>query len=149
MVGMAETDRQYIKCYDCNRGVPYSAVERVEVPMDIEDGSGYDLVPVPVCYDCRLDMWGHECEHCGRKHMDLEAAYNCCVGATKAPDCRLCGRRMSIGAKGFGPVEGHTITWAKCECCPVGWGRFTGWTYLDGEQDCKHAEEEGGQNNAD
>lgn len=134
-----ETGRStYAECYDCGTSLSPPDTIRAEVPIDLDEG-GYEFVPVPICPRCDLKRHGHPCDHCGELHRDLEAAARCCVGATKAPNCTECGRRMSIGARGFSEIEGHTITWAECECCPIAWGRFTGWDRTDG--DCKHVEE--------
>lgn len=134
-----ESDREYYaRCVNCD--APLSARETVEVQVHVDrEGGGYDRIPMPACRRCWLDRHGVECGHCGELHRTNEAAYNCCVGKSKAPDCAECGRRMEVGAKGYGPLEGETITWAECECCPVGWGRYTGWVQTDGEP-CKHVE---------
>lgn len=141
MVGDSETEvEHYATCYDCDAKLSAREVVRAEVPMDMHDG-GYEFVDVPICRRCQLKRHGHPCDHCGELHMDLEAAYRCCVGVTKAPDCIECGRRMKIGARGYDPLGGDSITWADCECCPVGWGRFTGWTHT-GDEPCKHIDTE-------
>jgi len=108
----------------------------VAVHMDKPDG-GYDRVQMPACRRCALERRGYECEHCGQAHMDPGEAYDCCIGETKAPDCPECGRRMGVEAAGYSPSGGQTITIAECECCPVMWGRFTGWEMTDDEP-CKH-----------
>lgn len=133
------SDAPYAHCVDCE--APLSAREAVKVPVhvDREDG-GYDRVPMPACRRCRLKRHGHACDHCGTLHMTIEAAYHCCMGVSKAPDCPECGRRMEATAWGYDPVEGQTITCAECECCPVFWGRFTQFDYTDDEP-CKHVDE--------
>jgi len=115
----------HFDCYDCGRSLSRRQLAEVEVPMDLDEG-GYEFVPVPICPRCNLERNGHPCSHCDELHRTLEAAYKCCVGVSKTPDCPECGRRMSIGARGFDPAMGHDITWAECDACDVGWGRFTG-----------------------
>lgn len=129
------SDASTTTCVDCDREITRRTATRVMVHMDKPDG-GYDRVPMYACRQCALKRRGYQCDHCGEYHETLLAADECCVGQTKAPDCQACGRRMSVGAKGYGPIEGETITWAECDCCPIGWGQYTGWEQLDG--DCKH-----------
>jgi len=130
-------------CVDCGTELRHGAGTRVMVHMDKPDG-GYDRVEMPACRRCALERRGYDCDECGQVHETNQAAYECCIGSTKAPDCRECGRRMEVGAAGYSPAEGQTITWAECECCPIAWGRFTGWELLDGEEPCKHVEHDGG-----
>ena len=128
-------------CVDCGTELRNGAGTQVMVHMDDPDG-GYDRVRMPACRRCALERRGYECDHCGQLHETQRDAYECCVGDTKAPDCIECGRRMEVGASGYHPVRGPDITWAECECCPIGWGRFTGWELLD-EEPCKHVEGDG------
>lgn len=30
----------------------------------------------------------------------------------------------------------------KCECCPVAWGKYTGWHYDDDADPCEHVDEQ-------
>lgn len=130
-------------CVDCGTELRHGAGTRVMVHMDKFDG-GYDRVEMPACRHCALKRRGYECEECGQLHETQHDAYECCVGTRKAPDCIECGRRMAVGAAGYHPGRGPDITWAECECCPIGWGRFTGWELLDGEEPCKHVEGDDG-----
>lgn len=126
-------DAQHITCYDCERQVPHRHTRRVETPIHHDDGLGYDMIPVPVCDRCRLKRRGHACEHCGQLHADIEAADRCCVGASKAPRCPECSRRMERGSWGYGPDGGMTVDWAECEACGIGWGAWSGFHELDEE----------------
>jgi len=124
---------------DC--GVEITRREATTVQcMDHHEDGGYTTYQAPACRRCALERRGVECSHCGRLHETGEVAYNCCVGESKAPDCPECGRRMGVGGAGYDPDIGMEITWAECECCPVGWGRYTGWEVLDGEDGCEHVE---------
>jgi|GEM_PF-3678823 len=128
----------YATCYDCDRELSGREAMTATVHADRPDG-GYDRIDVPMCPRCHLKRHGHACDHCGELHRSIEAAMDCCVGVTKAPNCPECGRRMRITSRGFHPTFGQTITTAECECCPIGWGRYTRWTRLDGE--CKHVDD--------
>lgn len=72
-----ETDHE-IRCYHCERVVDRRSVSMIETPIDHDEGLGYDMVPVPWCRSCQLEIRGHECDRCGRRHMDLEDALLCC-----------------------------------------------------------------------
>jgi hypothetical protein len=133
------SDEYYRTCVDCGTELRNGGGTMVAVHMDREDG-GYERVNMPACRRCALKRRGYECDHCGQLHETQRQAYECCVGRTKAPDCLECGRRLDVTAKGYGPVEGPTITFAECECCPVAWGRYTGWVQTDDEP-CKHVED--------
>jgi len=129
-----------VACIDCGAEVRRAAASTVTAMSHFDDG-GYETFQAPACRRCALKRRGHECEHCGELHMDIEAAMRCCVGETKAPDCPECGRRMGVGAAGYHPDHGQEITVAECECCPVMWGRFTGWEMTD-DGPCKHLDAE-------
>lgn len=120
-----------ITCGDCGTDLDRRSAVTREVHVDHEDGLGYDRVPMPLCPNCDLKRHGHDCTHCGRTHRSIEAAADCCVGTSKAPDCRECGRRMERGAWGYDAAGNQTIEWAECEGCGIGWGAFTGWHDLD------------------
>lgn len=127
-----------VSCVDCDRDISRRSSTMVAVHMNKPDG-GYDRVRMPACHQCALERRGYECDHCSKLHMDMQGARECCVGSTKAPDCLECGRRMSVAAAGYSPHEGQTITIAECDCCPVMWGRFTGWEMTD-DGPCKHVD---------
>jgi len=128
-------------CVECGRELTRRAATTISVHTELPDG-GYEFVPMPACSRCKLEREGIPCEECGELHRTHEAAYECCIGRTKAPDCPECGRRMAVAAAGYSAHEGQTITIAECECCPVMWGRFTGWE-LTNDDACKHVEEAG------
>lgn len=133
-----------VTCVDCGTEIRHKRATTVEVFDHNDDGLGYTTYQAPACRRCALERRGYECDHCGQLHETNRAAYECCIGDSKAPDCPECGRRMEIGAAGYGPAEGMSITWAECECCPVGWGRFTGWEMTDNDR-CKHVDDNGGE----
>lgn len=127
-------------CYDCGREPAIGSFARREIHIDRPDG-GYDRVPVPLCPDCIGRLFGFECPRCGAHYDDRDDAQYCCRRRPgEAPDCPHCGRRMARGAWGHSPTTGPTVEWAECECCPVAWGRFTGWHHQDDAEPCKHVE---------
>ncbi|WP_435551936.1 hypothetical protein [Natrinema sp. CGMCC1.2065] len=80
-------DDHSIRCYDCEHVVPRHDVSIREIVIPHQDGFGYEEVPVPLCRSCRLERFGHSCDLCGRRYLDLEAALRCC-------DERLEGGRL-------------------------------------------------------
>lgn len=118
-------------CYECDRSFSQPLPQR-EVMMDIPSG-GYDMVSVPMCRDCIHDREGYPCPDCGLLHETADDAEYCCHrDPAEAPDCKECGRRMEVTAKGHDPIEGPSVTVAECEACNVGWGAFTGWFTTEG-----------------
>lgn len=131
-----------MRCYDCAREPGSTPHSRREIVIDSPDGhSGYDVVSVPLCRECIGDRFGHECPICGVPHDSREDARFCCQRRPgEAPDCPHCGRRMQRGAWGTHADGRQTVEWAECECCPVAWGRFTGWHQQDDAEPCEHVE---------
>lgn len=137
---MSEADDWHPSCYDCEREIPQRHLQPTEVIIHHDEGLGYDWVPVPMCGDCRRRRYGYDCPQCGCTYDSEDDAMFCCRRRPgEAPDCPECGRRMERGAWGYSPDGGPTVEWATCECCPVTWGRFTGWHQTDDEP-CKHVE---------
>lgn len=132
------SDAETMACYDCEREVGRRNLQMTEVMMTHDDGMGYDWVPVPLCPDCIGRRWGYDCPQCGLTHDEKDDARYCCRRRPgEAPDCPGCGRRMERGAWGYDPARGNTVEWAECECCPIAWGRFTGWHRTEGDK-CEH-----------
>lgn len=75
--GQVETDHE-IRCYHCERVVARRSVSMIETAIDHNEGLGYEMVPVPCCRACQLEQFGHSCDRCGRRHLDLEDAIRCC-----------------------------------------------------------------------
>lgn len=123
------------KCYDCKRRIDRRNLQPTEVPIHHDDG-GYDWVPVPMCPECQGERYGWDCPICGIVHSEKENAKWCCDRhPAEAPDCIECGRRMERGSWGYSPETGHTVDWAKCEACNIGWGSYTGWHDLNESKD--------------
>lgn len=131
------TDVATVSCVDCGTEIRHDRATTVRC-LDHHGDGGYTEFQAPACRRCALERRGYECEDCGELHETQQAAYECCVGDTKAPDRIQCGRRMEVTAAGYSGLEGQTVTYAECECCPIGWGRFTGRDQLDG--DCEHVD---------
>jgi hypothetical protein len=128
----------HASCYDCERTFSRSLPQRA-VCMDLPSG-GYDFVQVPLCQQCIHERFGYECGQCGLRHDDQRSAEYCCQrDPADAPDCLECDRRMAATVKGHDPVDGAHVTVAECECCPVGWGAFTGWFHTD-DGPCPHVD---------
>jgi hypothetical protein len=131
------TDGYHNTCHDCERTFETSLAMR-DVTIGLESG-GYTTTPVPLCPDCIGERFGFDCPQCGVPHDDRESAKYCCQRRPgEAPDCVECGRRMERKSWGFTATGERTVDVAECECCPVGWGRFTGWTQLDDADPCQH-----------
>lgn len=138
---MSDADRPTMACYDCGRELARRDLQTREVVVDHDCGLGYEEVPVPLCRSCIGRRRGYPCPQCGLRHDDKESARYCCRRRPgEAPDCPACGRRMERGAWGHSAATGPTVEWAECECCPLGWGRFTGWERLDGAK-CEHIDQ--------
>jgi len=138
-------DEPGMACYECGRKFRRRALQTREVVVHHDDGLGYEEIPVPLCRACIGERYGFDCPQCGLHHDDKESAQYCCRRRPgEAPDCPACGRRMERGSWGDDPdaPEGHqrTVEWAECECCPIGWGRFTGWAELNQDK-CEHVDQ--------
>lgn len=65
---------------------------------------------------------------------------------SEAPDCRGCGRRMtveatSISRTGYGPDDiAKRVSLARCVCCPIIWDDWLGWLYVAQDDGCEHVE---------
>lgn len=125
-------------CYDCDRELDRRDLHMRPVIVTHDDGSGYDEVRVPLCPACEGQRFGFECPQCGILHDSKDDAEYCCRRReSEAPDCIECGRRMEVTSMGYSEHRGSSVTTAECECCPVMWGRYTGWDYT-GDSRCKH-----------
>ncbi len=137
---MSDAEDYQPSCYDCGRETARRNLQTREVIVTHDEGLGYEEVTVMLCSRCIGERFGYDCPQCGIRHDDKESARFCCERRpSEAPDCRQCGRRMTVGSASYDPATGTSVTWAECECCPVGWGAFTGWELLDGDP-CKHVE---------
>lgn len=135
---MSDAEEWEPSCYDCGHQPGYRNLVHREVMMHHDEGMGYDMVPVPLCRACVGRRYGFDCPQCGITHDSREDAVYCCRRRPgEAPDCLGCGRRMKRGAWGHSPETGPSVEWAECECCPIAWGRFTGWHRTDGGK-CDH-----------
>lgn len=125
-----------IECYGCGIDVSLRAASHIEEPIDRDDGTGYDMVPVPLCPTCAVQRHGHNCPDCGELHKFQEDALTCCPpradnGMPMGPPCRECGDRMDPGAAGVDAHGVESVSWATCEDCGLGWGPFTGFVDLE------------------
>lgn len=139
---MSETDDPpTIPCYGCDREIRHRRAKKAQV-MEHQESGGYTTFQAPFCDRCFHERHGYDCPQCGITHENERDARYCCRRAPEeAPDCPECGRRMEVGAMGYDPMTGSSVTWAACECCPVGWGQFTGFEHTD-EEPCKHVDGE-------
>jgi hypothetical protein len=128
-------------CYDCGVEPGSTSFARREIVVHHPNELGYDVIVVPLCRACIGRRFGHECPTCGLHHDTHEDARYCCQRRPgEAPDCPHCGRRMARGTRGAHADGRPTVEWAECECCPVAWGRFTGWHQQDDAEPCEHVE---------
>jgi len=64
----------------------------------------------------------------------------------EAPECRGCGRRMSVESRGYGNTGGDPlevsdwVSGARCDCCPVDWSAKRGWEYRPHADSCEHVD---------
>lgn len=70
-------DDHSMRCWNCERVVHRRHIGYHEVPICDEHGSGYDLVPVPLCEACQRRWFGVECPNCGDYHWGLEGVVEC------------------------------------------------------------------------
>jgi len=126
-------------CYDCGRETERRNLQTREVIVSHDEGSATTR-----CRSC-----------CARTVSASASATTARSVASVTTTRRAPATAASVGrarrrlsrvrpadvrrSASYDPASGTSVTWAECECCPVGWGAFTGWELLDGEP-CKHVE---------